>query len=280
MGNTRTETTPTLVYIGKVSGHPSWNFPSHAHEDLSEMIFISDGEGLIKIDGQPYVVEQGDLLIYNQGIIHEECSSPICPLNTYYCGVTNLKIEGLSGNSIIPEGATPHIKTKAYGDKIKTIFSFLHEESTSKGKGYEIICESLLLTLLTWIQRMVEIDKGLPKKDPDALAVQIKAFLDQNYLKHMKLRDISEAFHMNAYYLSHVFKKKYNDSPINYMLYRRMGEAKRLLINTDMKIGEIAHFLGYENANYFTILFTKTMGESPTQCKKNGRRERVSLFEI
>ncbi|MNP87470.1 HTH-type transcriptional activator Btr [compost metagenome] len=58
-----------------------------------------------------------------------------------------------------------------------------------------------------------------------------------------------------------------------------MGEAKCLLTKTDMKVSEIAHVLGYQNANYFTILFTKTMGESPTQYKKNERSERVDLTE-
>lgn len=243
------------------------------------MIYISEGEGLIRVDGQPYVVKQGDLLIYNQSVIHEECSSPICPLNTYYCGVANINFEGLCDNYIIPAGAMPQIKTKEYADKINAIFSFMYEESVNQGKGYELICKSLLVTLLALIQRLVLVEEEAPKNDPDALAVLIKAFLDQNYLKHMHLKDIANSFHMNAYYLSHVFKKKYNDSPINYMLYRRMGEAKRLLLNTDMKIGEIAQFLGYENANYFTILFTKTMGESPTQYKKRESGERVNVVE-
>ncbi|EFM12596.1 transcriptional regulator, AraC family [Paenibacillus curdlanolyticus YK9] len=63
------------------------------------------------------------------------------------------------------------------------------------------------------------------------------------------------------------------------MLQRRMGEAKRLLVNTNLKVGGIARLLGYENANYFTIHFTKTMREPPTQYKKNEKRERVNLFE-
>lgn len=219
MGEINTEAFPTLVYIGKVSGNPNWKLPSHSHEDVSEMVFISHGEGLIKIDGQPYVVEQGDLLIYNRGIVHEECSSPICPLNTYYCGVANIK----SGYNIIPEGAAPHIKTEQYADKMNTIFSFLYEESSNKAAGYEMISGTLLLTLITLIQRMVHKEEELPAKDPEELAVQLRAFLDQNYLKHLKLTDVANAFHMNAYYLSHVFKKRYNDSPINYMLHRRMG---------------------------------------------------------
>lgn len=52
-----------------------------------------------------------------------------------------------------------------------------------------------------------------------------------------------------------------------------------MLLNTNMRINEIAEFLGYDNANYFTILFTKTMGESPTKYKKNEKRQRVNVLE-
>ncbi|MFF2091412.1 helix-turn-helix domain-containing protein [Paenibacillus sp. NPDC058174] len=275
-----TAVSPTLVYIGKISGNPKWSFPSHQHKELSEMVYIAEGEGVIKIDGQPYAVQQGDLLIYNQGVLHEECSSPICPLTLYYCGVANPNIEGICEHDLIPRNASPYIKTREYAGKISMIFASMHEESSQQERGHSIVLQSLLVTLITWIQRLVQVDQTAVKdRDPDSLAVQIKEYLDLNYLRHVQLKDIADHFHMNAYYLSHVFKHKYNDSPINYMLYRRMGEAKRLLVNTEMKVAEIAGFLGYENANYFTILFTRTMGESPTQYKKNETRERVNLLE-
>ena len=82
---------------------------------------------------------------------------------------------------------------------------------------------------------------------------------------------------MNPYYLSHVFNDMYNDSPINYLISRRMGEGKRLLINTNMKVREIASLLGYENPNYFTRIFTKTMGESPLQFKRSETKERLDM---
>jgi len=56
-----------------------------------------------------------------------------------------------------------------------------------------------------------------------------------------------------------------------------MGEAKQMLVSTKLKISAIAQLLGYENANYFTILFTRLMNESPSQFRKRELRERVNL---
>ncbi|UOK63094.1 AraC family transcriptional regulator [Paenibacillus sp. FSL k6-2145] len=278
MIDTSKQESSRLLYIGKVNGNPNWNFPSHMHEDISEMVYVSDGEGVIKINEHPYTVKKGDLLIYNQGVIHEQCTSPECPLSLYYCGIANIYSDGTQTEHIIPENASPYIETKEYASRIGELFEFMYEESSNHKTGYEKICEGLLGVLLAIVQRLAQPNAS-QKQDSDHLAVRIKDFLDENYLQHLKLQDMAAYFHMNPYYLSHVFKDKYDDSPIRYIVYRRMGEAKRLLTTTDMKVSEIAHILGYQNANYFTILFTKTMGESPTQYKKNERAERVDLLE-
>ncbi|MDO7907935.1 AraC family transcriptional regulator [Paenibacillus sp. JX-17] len=167
---------------------------------------------------------------------------------------------------------------KSFQTRPNELLGFLYEESSEPQPGYEEICEGLLRALIALIQRLVQPDHSR-EHDSEHLAVRIKEYLDQHYLKHLKLRDIAAEFHMNPYYLSHVFKRQYDDSPIHYILLRRMGEAKRLLTDTDMKVADIAHVLGYQNANYFTILFTKTMGESPTQYKRKEQAERVKLRE-
>ncbi|WP_338448848.1 AraC family transcriptional regulator [Niallia oryzisoli] len=268
---------PSLVYIGKLSEKPDWNFPSHRHDDLSEIVYILGGEGDFIIDDQPYLVQQGDLLIYNKGIFHEEKSSKNNPLKTYYCGIADIHIEGLPEGYITPMGTCPLIKQNKYSEQMEKLFSMMFEESSLKLKGYDDICKNLLRSMIIYIQRMAQLEEMKTKNDSETLALQIKEFLDKNYLKQLTLEEIALEFHMNAYYLSHVFKNHYNDSPINYMIYRRMGEAKKLLINTDMKVREISQLVGYENANYFSRIFAKTMGESPLQYKKNEKKERVNL---
>lgn len=268
---------PTLIYIGKLSEKPGWNFPSHKHDDLSEIVYISNGEGNFLIDNQSYFAQKGDLLIYNKGVIHEEKSSVNNPLSTYYCGIANLKIEGLPKHDIIPKGVKPFIGRNKYSEQIEILFSMMFEESSIKGKGYDAICKNLLSSMIIFIQRMIQLDKSILENDSETLALQIKEFLDKNYLNHLTLKDVANEFHMNPYYISHVFSDRYNDSPINYMIYRRMGEAKRLLINTEMKVREIAQLVGYENPNYFTRTFTKTMGESPLQYKRSEGIGRVNL---
>ena len=58
MNETRKEASSRLLYIGRVNGNPNWNFPSHMHEDITEIVYVSDGEGIIKINEHPYAVQK------------------------------------------------------------------------------------------------------------------------------------------------------------------------------------------------------------------------------
>lgn len=263
-----------LLYIGRIIERENWSFPSHHHPHWSEAIFVVKGEGVVTISGERYAVQEGDLLVYNQGIIHAEYSSTTNPLETYYCGIAHP-----NRSLLIPMEHRPIIKTKDNRATIESLFFLLYEESEHQRQAFQEASEYLLMTLMIWVKRLSEQEQFSKKldRDSDSLAIRIKEYLDLNYLRHISLNDIANAFHMNSYYLSHVFHSKYDDSPIHYILNRRMGEAKQLLVQTKMKVSEIAQLLGYENANYFTILFKRIMGESPSQFRQREWQERINL---
>ncbi|WKL01775.1 AraC family transcriptional regulator [Paenibacillus amylolyticus] len=97
--------------------------------------------------------------------------------------------------------------------------------------------------------------------------------MDTNYRQNIKLKELADQFHIDFYYLIHMYKNHYGTSPYHYLIQRRMGEATRLLVSTNKKIWEIAKLVGYDNPNYFTILFTKTVGESPQKFPKKNQKD-------
>jgi AraC-like DNA-binding protein/quercetin dioxygenase-like cupin family protein len=267
---------PLLVYVGQISDNPHWKFPSHKHDDLSEIIYISEGEGTFIINDKTYSATQGDILIYNKGIIHEEWSNPANPLKTYFCGVTNLSIEGMKELHIIPSDIEPVIRKCKYSPKIEIYMSEIFEESALQADGYQMICQNLLTSLITLIIRIIKLQNAdIYSEKPESLSHQIKEYIDKNYTKNISLNDIANTLFISPYYLSHIFKKEMNLSPIHYLINRRMGEAKKLLVSTDMKVREVAKMVGYGNPNYFTMLFKKFTGESPKRFKENHTKKLI-----
>ena len=57
--------------------------------------------------------------------------------------------------------------------------------------------------------------------------------------------------------------------PLEYLAGRRLAEAKSLLVNTDMEIGEIGKAVGYGDRNYFGIVFRRAEGVSPREYRRS-----------
>jgi AraC-like DNA-binding protein/mannose-6-phosphate isomerase-like protein (cupin superfamily) len=256
---------PVLHYAGQISDDPTWSFPSHKHDDVSEIIYISEGEGNFIIDNRGYSARKGDILIYNRGVLHEERSNPGNPIKTYFCGIGNLHIDSVMEGCIIPANVIPVIHTGSYSHQFEVYISTIFEEIRSQVFGFETICQNTLVSLLIAILRI--INSQAIENDQladDSLSRKIKQFIEINYTKDIPLNEIANRLYISPYYLAHIFKEETGYSPINYLIQRRIGEAKTLLLTTKLTIQEISERVGYDNGNYFSTIFKKFTGDTPS----------------
>lgn len=261
-----------LLYTGKVCDAPDWNFPSHKHDDLHEILVVCDGKGTFIIGGISYSVSGGDILVYNKGVLHEEQSSSDSPLFTYYCGFILQEVLP-EEDWVIPSDQKPVIRSSRIFPETAALMKMLFDESSVKEEGHEPISHYLLNSIILLIRRAVghqrqdKVEESAP-----SLVAQIKDYIDRNFTQSITLKDLGRQFHVNPYYISHIFKDNYQISPINYAIHRRIGEATRLLVSTEMKVWEIAKLLGYDNPNYFSIIFRRVTGLSPNQFRESNQQ--------
>ena len=86
----------------EASAHPR---VMHAHEDAVELILICSGSSEYLIHDKKTVIEAGDLLVYNAGVVHDEVSGPDMEVGSYCVGVGGLHMPGLRPNALIPDEA-------------------------------------------------------------------------------------------------------------------------------------------------------------------------------
>jgi AraC-like DNA-binding protein len=266
---------PILFYSGHINNQPEWRFPTHKHDNLTEIIFVTDGEGTFIIDNKTYIAGKGDILIYNKGVVHEEFSNPTNPLETYFCGVGNLNLNesGVEEGNILPSNIAPVLNSGIYSNEINTYISSIFKETQKQEYGFETVCQNLLLSMIVLIVRLVRsIHETYESQDKHALSSQIKDYIEQNYKKNISLKDIADRFYISSDYVSHIFKKHVNYSPIQYLMNCRIGEAKRLLLTTNLKVHEVSQYVGYDNSNYFAMVFKSATNETPTSFRKNNAR--------
>lgn len=102
-----------------------------------------------------------------------------------------------------------------------------------------------------------------PKQSNYDIAESAKKIIDYNFERNLTVREISNTLHVNAAYLTRKFAQKYGIAPKEYLIDKRMENAKRLLGKTNVSIKEIAASIGCVDQLYFSRIFKKKEGMSP-----------------
>lgn len=97
--------------------------------------------------------------------------------------------------------------------------------------------------------------------------------LEQIENPEIHLQNVANHFFVNMSYLSHLFRKNTGTTYVAYVTFAKMERAAVLLKNTDQKIYEIAWRLGYDNPEYFGVLFKKHAGLSAHQYRLRHQTE-------
>lgn len=124
---------------------------------------------------------------------------------------------------------------------------------------------------------ILRISRDLKSKDRDIhipdIYRKIKQQLDFYYNRDFTLKDLSEIAGCTVPYFCHKFKQLFNYSPIDYLVNRRVDIAKHFLDSTEMAIGDISNKVGYNDIYYFSRLFKKRTGTSPSIYRRNHMKE-------
>ena len=98
------------------------------------------------------------------------------------------------------------------------------------------------------------------------------AYINENYARDLNMAVVSNHISMNYSLFSAEFKNITGTNFVTYVKELRMGEAKRLLSETDMKVNEISVKVGYDNEKHFMKSFKAYVGVSPSEYRKNALR--------
>ena len=268
---------PKLLYVSDIrpdtSAHPR---VMHAHEDFVELILICSGSSEYLIHDKKYKVQQGDLLIYNPGVVHDEISGSDNLVGSYCIAVGNLHMPGLKEYALIPPDAGFVFPTGEHFEPLKMLFEMMFRSLSSGEINAEAFCHSLMHAVLVKALTVVGVkasnNEETEVEEPSILGQRIKEYIDKNYAEPITLQSMGEALNISPYYLSHVFKEMSGYSPMQYLLRRRIGEAQTLLISTDLPVTTIAGMVGYDTQSYFNLQFSKN--RSAERRKKNHKSSR------
>ena len=133
--------------------------------------------------------------------------------------------------------------------------------------NYEELLSLMLRQIFIMINRYV-VDG---KKSGSEIQNEIERathYFNENYNKQINIDEYAESRHMSTCWFIRSFKQILKVTPMQYILSLRMANAQSLLEGTGYNISEIAEYVGYDNPLYFSRLFHKHVGVSPSEYRK------------
>ena len=271
---------PLYIAGGVLSGYPDMRYACHWHEDF-EFIRILEGGMYYSIDGKRITLEQGDCLFVNAKKLHYgfDISRKECLFTCILIHPALLCANPTVFKDLIDPIASceelPYLVFSKDEPEYEAVSEALDEVWRLKQfrqEGYELLAISQLLKLIPPILRRARAveDKGsLIRRDPRLYAQkQMVAYIAQNYMLEISLEDIASSANVSVSTCCRIFKAYIHQTPIEFLNSYRLKVCAGLLEDTDQSITQIATSCGFNHTSYFSEIFLKNYGCTPSQYRK------------
>jgi AraC-like DNA-binding protein/mannose-6-phosphate isomerase-like protein (cupin superfamily) len=272
------ETSPDTIFIKHIKKqYPTVQPPIEHSHNRYEMFVILHGVCTFFVQNTLLHMEAGDLCIVPPYCIHS-MSYP----NTYHEHIVinfseqyvDKKIED-ELNEVISWGKyTPTPEDATY---IKDILEdiFANAESTDMyNLVYLKTCFDRLFVKM--LRTKEQFNKDIKTDTLSRDISRVLEYISHNYYQDITLVEMAESCHVSPSYFSKFFKKTIGMGFKEYVTFTRLTVAENLLKTTDLSIADIAYETGFNDSNYFSLVFRQHYGTPPTDYRKK-RRKKTTL---
>jgi AraC-like DNA-binding protein len=252
---------------------------SHHHNDY-EIIFIVEGQTEFTIGNKTYQAGENSLLFIDNvetheyrvlkypykryvimmkpHFIHSTINNPLLASILHHRPADFSHLIGLDSNS---------------ASLILSTFTLMLKEFKEEKPLWETSIEFLLYQMLISLYR-ISVDYFPLYKYTNSddhkykTIIEIQKHIESNFAQDLNLAELSQQFHIDRYYLCHLFKEITGYTFKSYLLLQRISKAKELLYHTNESITDIGFKLGFNNVSHFIRTFKKYVGTTPYQYKK------------
>jgi AraC-like DNA-binding protein len=230
------------------------------------LIYCVDGKGWFSVDGQRSEVQANQFLIIPKGVPHAYGSNEKEPWSIYWIHFSGELAVYFADQAEHPKSIVPS-KISRIQERLQLfdeLFQNLEMGYSLENLRYVNICLMHFLASFKYINQFRQIRL---KPEPNVVD-EVILFMRENLSKKLILTQIAAHCGLSASRLSWLFRQKTGRSPIDYLLHLRIQRACQWLDTSDLRVKEIAHRVGFEDAYYFSRVFKQIMTVSPVQYRK------------
>lgn len=251
--------------------HENHKSLQHTH-DFPEINYVAEGKGFHYIDDEILPVSSGDIFVipvgtshvyrpssasYNDALVVYNCVFPTDQL-AEWCKQIPLPFEV---DLLFARSNQHYYHYHEQRHETKAIFERMWKEFIQHRPGYRALLVTQVIELLVQLYRFENAyqETYIPSNRLDP----VFGFIGMNYHEPLTLEQMAGIVYMSPNHFHRLFKKTTGQTFIEYLQNVRIEESCTLLMNTSLKVRDIANQVGYHDIQFFYRLFKRKMGITP-----------------
>lgn len=263
--------------------YPQNVFAEHTHE-FYELVLVWRGNGLHVLNDRPYRITHGDLFYIRAQDKHSYTSvNGLVLQNIIFCP-ERLKFN-LDWAAYIPglhdADWTPHWRIGNTGmAQARQVIIQLEQERPKNDAQTNAMEETLFAQLVMTLKRHRFAANNLPAASCEPVLDKLIAVLSASINRNFVLEQFCEQAQCSERALRHQFRTQTGMTINHYLRQLRICHAQYLLQHSEQLIGETAIQCGFEDSNYFSVVFSREVGMTPGQWRHRRRANNSSLCHV
>ena len=240
-----------------------------------QLLYVASGTAHFVLNGTDQEVSAGHMVLYlprqAQNYVYYGKDKP----EVYWVHFTGSDVKNILKHYDIPLGEP------FFYCGVASTYSYLFKEMISELQACRVGFQELLTMYLRQIFLLVQRSR-LEQKPAVSTYLQeemenARRYFVEHYNEPINIEEFAASRSMSVSWFLRNFKQATGMSPMHYILITRINNAVSLLETTDYNVTEISTIVGYENPMYFSRLFKKQKGVSPTEYRKLLHDHSVSI---
>lgn len=230
------------------------------HSGCTVIEYVLRGTGIVSDGVMTERADAGKIYILRQGRDHDYCSDPKAPWIKMFLNLRGelaehlLSSYGITGDLVINGEGMEHY----FREMLDVAFDKALEDD-----------EKSSMIAVTFYEFVISLSKKRsPRESVDPEMLVLRRYIAENSHRIVGNRELSTVIHRCEDHCVKHFKKAFGKTPYEYQIDEKLSSAKLILKNTNLPICEIAERLGYCDQHYFSNLFKKKCGVSPSEYRK------------
>lgn len=259
------------LYLTAIGYYPKANHHDRIRKSGSSqyiLIYCMEGMGTIHVDGEAFQLYPNTFFIIPRNIPHRYQSSETNPWSIYWVHFMGELSDALYNRSA--ENEKPVVHPIPYNEQRIQLFDEIYDLLEHGFSEKEM--EKMNFNLLHFVSSMIYQKEGNPFVQSSDMVSNSINYMKNSVGRKLDIDELAMQQNISVSHYSRLFKEKTGASPINYFNQLKIQKACQHLYFTDKNIKEICAELGFDDQYYFSRLFSKIIGSSPSVYKKRHKR--------